>query len=261
MSQLLNNALEEGQGRVWSLGLPLVPWTEEQVVDSVESLIRGREPSFFITANLNYAMLTMRSHELAAVNGRAAFLVADGMPLLWCARRRGISIPQRIAGSDLIYSLARMACDRGYRIFLLGASPGVAVQAASSLMNRYPGLQIAGVESPGPDDLCGIRNTQLVERIRQAQPDLLLVALGQPKGELWIDRNCQALAVPVSVQVGASFDFIAGTLRRAPGWIQRSGLEWLHRLWQEPRRLTRRYLENGVFLLRNWFRQAGRDLL
>jgi N-acetylglucosaminyldiphosphoundecaprenol N-acetyl-beta-D-mannosaminyltransferase len=238
---------------IWALGLPLAPLTPAQVLQLLDSLMQARTPSYFITANLNYAMLSSRNEDLQEINRQATFLLADGMPLVWVARWRGTPLPERVAGSDLIFELARLAAEHGRRVFLLGAGRGVGRQAAESLIARYPGLQIVGIESPDMQNLSDSEHAELISRIREAQPDLLLVAFGQPKGERWIHANYQALGVPVSVQVGASLDFAAGLVRRAPVWMQRLGLEWVFRLALEPRRLTRRYLENGLFFLGQLF--------
>jgi N-acetylglucosaminyldiphosphoundecaprenol N-acetyl-beta-D-mannosaminyltransferase len=125
----------------------------------------------------------------------------------------------------------------------------VALQAAANLEARFPPLQVVGVESPDLGALSGAEHEALLDRIRAARPDILFVALGQPKGERWIFAHFQSLGVPVSVQVGASLDFVAGRVNRAPRVLQRTGLEWVYRLALEPRRLTPRYLDNGLFFL------------
>ncbi len=243
--------------RVW--GVPLQPLTFEQTVDVVDAWIGSqRKPSYFITANLNYVMLSHQHAELAEVNRHAAFLVADGMPLVWYSRLLGRPLPQRVAGSDLIYALCRRASRRGYRVFFLGGLPEVAEAAASRLVRMYPGLQLAGVESPPFRPLSDRETEALCRRVREAGTDLLFVAFGQPKGELWIHRNLHRLGVPMSVQLGASFDFVAGRVRRAPRWMQRSGLEWLHRVASDPRRLGPRMARNLAFLLRMLLRDAVR---
>jgi N-acetylglucosaminyldiphosphoundecaprenol N-acetyl-beta-D-mannosaminyltransferase len=219
-----------------------------QTVDMVDRLIERGEPSFFITANLQYAMLSDGDPRLAEVNRRAAFLVADGMPMVWYSRLTGRPLPERVAGADLIYLLAGRAARRGHRVFFLGGKPGVAAAAATALSWRYPGLQVAGVEAPELEALSAEEHERLVERIRAARADLLLVAFGQPKGELWLAQNYRALGVPVSVQVGATFDFVAGHTARAPRWMQAVGLEWLHRMGSDPKRLGPRYAKNAWFL-------------
>ncbi|MHC4402037.1 MAG: WecB/TagA/CpsF family glycosyltransferase [Planctomycetota bacterium] len=235
--------------RVTVWGLPLARLTYRQTLDEVDCLIRRGEPAFFITANLNYAMLARRDERMRSVNDRAAFLLADGMPLVWYSRLLGKPLPERVAGADLISMLAERAAERAYRVFLLGGAGDVAEQVAGTFGRRYPGVRIVGVEAPMIDDLSEQQHEGLIARIRQARPDLLLVAFGQPKGELWLAENYQALGVPACVQLGASFDFVVGRTSRAPRWMQRTGLEWLHRIGCEPRRMIPRYLRNAAFLV------------
>jgi len=242
--------------RLW--GLPLLPAMFEEAVDEVERLIKARQPAYFITANAHYAMLTERDPRLAEVNRDAAFVLADGMPLVWYSRWRRRPLPERVAGSDLIYALCRRAAQRGYRVFFLGGLPGVADEAASRLCRLFPGLAIAGVEVPPFRPLTADEHQRMMERIRTAAPDLLFVALGQPKGEIWLHENYRALGVPACVQLGASFDFVAGRVPRAPRWLQRLGLEWAYRIWREPRRMLPRYAANAWFLARAWWRREPR---
>jgi len=243
------------QENVW--GLSLARLSFQQTVDAVDRLIARRRPSFFITANLHYAMLSDRDPRLQIVNRRAAFLVADGMPMVWYSRLIGRPFPERVAGADLVWHLCGRAALTGHRVFLLGGAPGVAQRAGEVLARRYPGLQIAGTLSPPHRDWTAEDNRAIVGSVQRARPDLLLAALGAPKGELWLEAHCQALGVPACVQVGASLDFVTGRARRAPTWLQRSGLEWLFRVLQEPRRLGPRYLANALFLAK----AIARDVL
>ncbi|MBI1901716.1 MAG: WecB/TagA/CpsF family glycosyltransferase, partial [Planctomycetia bacterium] len=140
------------------------------------------------------------------------------------------------------------AAARGYKVFFLGGALGVADEAASKLCQRCPGLKIAGVESPPFTQPTPEENERLVARVRASGADVLLVALGQPKGEIWLHENCQALGVPACVQLGASLDFVAGRIQRAPRFWQRIGLEWAYRMFREPRRLAPRYFRDALFL-------------
>ena len=247
---------EAGTGRlqkravVWVWGLPLTPLTLVETVEFIGELIQRREPSFFITAPSHYAMLTEQNADLRALNARAAFILADGAPLVWASRWHGSPLPERVAGSDLIFELSAEAAKSGYRLFLLGGAEGVADEAAERLRRRYPGLQVVGTLCPPFRELTAGEWNGLVDRIRATRPDILLVAFGQPKGERWIDKHLADLGVPVSVQLGASLDFAAGRVRRAPRWMQKTGLEWAFRLWLEPGRLFKRYASNAWFILR-----------
>lgn len=233
---------------VWGLSLTRI--TTDGLVDLVDRLIEIGRPSFFITANLHYARLAAQNSRLAEVNRRAAFLVADGMPLVWYSRWAGCPLPQRVTGADSIYRLCQRAAERGHRVFLLGGEGDVAQRAAENLRQLWPELEIVGIESPMLSELTADEHAALVRRINAAKPDLLFAALGQPKGELWLADNLDALGVPACVQIGATFDFVAGRVSRAPGWMQRTGAEWLYRIGQEPRRMVPRYFGDGVFLLK-----------
>jgi N-acetylglucosaminyldiphosphoundecaprenol N-acetyl-beta-D-mannosaminyltransferase len=239
---------------VW--GVPLAVMTLSDVLYHIDQLVARGTPSYFITANLNYAMLTARHAELQEVNRQAAFIACDGMPIVWWSAFAGRRLPERIAGSELIYALSHWASRKDYSIFFLGGAPGIAQATADRLSALYPGLRVAGVAAPPYRPLTDAEEASLVQQIRDSRPTLLYAALGQPKGELWLAHNVERLQVPVSVQLGASFDFVAGNVPRAPRWLQRSGLEWAYRLVQEPQRLASRYTHNALFLMR----MIGRDL-
>jgi N-acetylglucosaminyldiphosphoundecaprenol N-acetyl-beta-D-mannosaminyltransferase len=240
--------------RVW--GLPLAPVTFDQTLALVDALIAEGKPRYFITANLHYAMLTAGDPRLPPVNGRAAFVLADGMPLVWASRWREAQLPERVAGSDLVPALCARAAERGYRVFFLGGAPGIGDEAARRMRERFPAIQIVGVEAPPYRALSAEEEAQLRERIRAARPHLLFVAFGQPKGELWLAEHGESLGVPAAVQIGASLDFLAGKVQRSPRWIQRLGFEWAYRLSREPLRLASRYGRNGLFALRMLARDA-----
>lgn len=242
--------------RVW--GLPMAPLTRAGAAEAVAGLIEARRPSYFITANAHYAMVSHGDPALRRINEEAAFLLADGAPLVWASRWRREPLPERVAGSDLIYDLCEQAARLGHRTFFLGGPPGVAAAAADRLRLRYPALVVAGVECPPFRPLADPERAELIGRIRDARPDLLFVAFGQPKGERWIREHLDELGVPACVQVGASFEFVAGRVRRAPRWVQRVGLEWAWRIGTDPMRLGPRYARNAAFLLRMVLADLGR---
>jgi N-acetylglucosaminyldiphosphoundecaprenol N-acetyl-beta-D-mannosaminyltransferase len=243
-------SLDKTAEPVWVWGLPLAPVRRAEAVEAVSELVRAGRPSYFITASTHYAMLSAEVAGLRAVNSGAAFLVADGAPLVWGSRLNGVPLPERVAGSDLIYDICERAALEGFRVFLLGAAPGVAERAAARLTERYPALVIAGTECPPFRELSPEEHEALVSRIKAARPDVLFVAFGQPKGEFWVAENLEALGVPVCVQIGASLDFVSGRVRRAPRAFQKLGLEWAFRMALEPQRLFPRYARNGVFVAR-----------
>ena len=231
-------------------GLPLAVVTGDETLVAIANKIASGEPGYFITANLHYARLTSLHEDLPSLNSAADFVVADGMPLVWYSHWCGTPLPERVTGSDMIYRISEQAAELGHQIFFLGGAPGVADEAASKLCELNPNLQIAGVETPPFRPLSEEENTQLIGRIRDANTDILFVALGQPKGERWIADNLQELAIPVCVQLGASFDFVAGRIKRAPKFYQRTGLEWAYRLFKEPKRMFPRYGGDAWFLLK-----------
>jgi N-acetylglucosaminyldiphosphoundecaprenol N-acetyl-beta-D-mannosaminyltransferase len=240
--------------RVW--GIPLARRTMAEVVTTIGELIAAGRPAYFITANTHYAM-THAYPDLAAINAGAAFILADGAPLVWAWRWRGSPLPERVAGSELIFVLSAAAARNGYRLFLLGGAEDVAAEAARRLAALYPGLQVVGTACPPFREWTPAEEADLIACIRAARPDLLLTAFTMPKGERWLAAHAAALRVPVVVNVGAAIDFAAGRVRRAPRWMQRSGLEWAFRLGREPRRLFGRYARNVWFIARMVARDLG----
>jgi N-acetylglucosaminyldiphosphoundecaprenol N-acetyl-beta-D-mannosaminyltransferase len=235
--------------QVWVWGVPFAPLKLQEAIDAVSALINRAEPSFFITANTHYVMLSREIPHLREINQRAAFIVADGAPLVWAARRFAVPLPERVAGSDMIYGLCEMAGREGYRVFIAGGASGVADLAARRLRERYPRLQVVGTASPSFREFSDNDLVQLKTQLAAVQPHLLIVAATMPLGEQWLARYLSELRVPVGVNLGAAIDFAAGRVNRAPKWMQRSGLEWAFRLMQEPRRLFSRYARNALFLL------------
>src|SRR5262249_20674738 len=242
---------------VWVWGLPLARLTMAEVVTAVGERIAAGRPAYFITANTHYAMLTGEHPDLPAINARADFILADGAPLVWASRRTGAPLPERVAGSDLIFELSAAAARQGHRLFLVGGGAGVAEEAARRLVARYPGLQVVGTACPPFREWTPEEEADLIAGIRAARPDPLLTAFTMPKGERWLAATVAVLGAPVAVNVGAASDFAAGRVRRAPRWMQRSGLEWAFRLGREPRRLFGRYARNAWFIARMVARDLG----
>lgn len=218
------------------LGVRVDDATYDLVLEQVDAFVARGSPHQIVT--LNPEMLVCAHDDVAfrqVLNG-GDLNVADGVGVMLAARVLGHRLSQRVTGSDGIYRLAAHCAGRGYRLYLLGGEPGVAEQAAGRLAAAYPGLQIAGTYagSPRPKD-----EDDVVARVRAAAPHLLLVAYGVPAEEQWIARNRRRLGVPVMIGVGGAFDFVAGVTRRAPAWMRRAGLEWLHRLLHQPWRWRR----------------------
>ncbi|HEV2393477.1 MAG TPA: WecB/TagA/CpsF family glycosyltransferase [Verrucomicrobiae bacterium] len=242
------------------LGIPFHHVTVQQAIERVDQMIASREPHYLVTPNVDFLVQARRDIELRRILCEAHLVVCDGTPLVWASRLLGNRLPERVAGADLVPLLIEMAAQKGHRIFLLGASDDSLAQAVENLRSQYPDLLIAGQYSPPFNRLLEMDHEQIRARIIKAQPDLLLVSLGCPKQEKWIAMHYRALGVPVTAGVGATIDFLAGKVRRAPRWMQRSGAEWLFRLAQEPGRLCRRYIKdlwvfNWSILAQWWFLQ------
>lgn len=189
-----------------------------------------------ITVNPEFVMAAQRNPAFRQAINAAALVVADGIGVVWATRYLKAPTPERITGVDTLMALARRCAASGYRLYLLGAAPGVAEEAATRLQNLASDLQIAGTYagSPAPAE-----EEAIIERIRTAQADVLCVAYGAPAQDLWIARNLARLPVALAVGVGGAYDFISGRQRRAPRFMQRLGLEWLYRLYREPWRWRR----------------------
>lgn len=236
------------QSFVWDVGFDRL--TMSQSVSWVERLVDRREPSYAITANLNYVMLHHQLPELVRVTRQADLILADGHPIVWWSRRGTTPLPERVAGSELIHHLAALAARRNWGIYFLGGIDGVAQRCADRLAEAHPGMRIAGVESPPFRTLTPEERDAQRQRIQLARPEILLVAFGQPKGELWIHEHYRDYGVPVSIQLGASFDFVSGNAKRAPKFLQRWGMEWAYRMMGDPKRLIPRYAANARFLMK-----------
>jgi N-acetylglucosaminyldiphosphoundecaprenol N-acetyl-beta-D-mannosaminyltransferase len=213
--------------------------TFEGALDAVEGLV-GRGGAVF-TPNVDHVVTADKNEEFRAAYEVSDVSVADGQWVVWAAKVLGTPLPAKISGSDLTWPLAKRAGLKGHSMYLLGGADGAA-EAAAKRLTEECGVRIAGVDSPRID--LTKPDPVLIERIQKAKPDYVLVALGSPKQELWIHRNREALRPAVLLGIGATLDFLAGQIKRAPGWISRAGLEWVFRLALEPRRLAKRYLVN-----------------
>jgi N-acetylglucosaminyldiphosphoundecaprenol N-acetyl-beta-D-mannosaminyltransferase len=214
-----------------------------EALTGIEQFIQERGLHQVCVVNVWSTVLMQKDPEFLAVNNSAALSVADGMPLTWVSRWFGPPIPERISGSDLFHACNTLAAEKGYRVFLLGATPETLEVLSDKLRAAYPGLCIAGTYAPPfSQSFSEEENHKILNAVNTARPDLLWVGLSAPKQEKWIWDNKDSLNVPVAVGVGAVFDFFAGNIKRAPVWMQKIGIEWLHRLTHEPARLWKRYL-------------------
>jgi N-acetylglucosaminyldiphosphoundecaprenol N-acetyl-beta-D-mannosaminyltransferase len=215
----------------------------DESIDCIEQLVQKKCGACVFTPNVDHVMLARNNIRLRRAYADASLALADGMPLLWAARVLGTPLPARVSGSDLVWPLMDRAARRGFGVYLLGGAPGSAEQAAAALVARLPDIRVVGIDAPDIDvDMPDIAAQPILDRIAAAHPDIVLVGLGAPKQEIWIHEHLEALRPAVAVAVGATIDFVAGKVPRAPRWMSRVGAEWLYRLAREPRRLAHRYL-------------------
>jgi N-acetylglucosaminyldiphosphoundecaprenol N-acetyl-beta-D-mannosaminyltransferase len=218
------------------LGVRVDALTYDGLLAAIGRFIAEGGPHQIATLNPEFVMETQRNPAFRDVLEEADLCMADGVGLLWAARRQGTPLPERVTGSDGVPLIAQRAEERGWRVFFLGAAPGVAERTAQILAERSPGLQVAGTHAGAPGDC---EAPEIIALVRSSAPDILFVAFGAPQQDLWIARHRDALGVPVMMGVGGAFDHITGVRRRAPGWVQRLSLEWLFRLVTQPWRWRR----------------------
>jgi N-acetylglucosaminyldiphosphoundecaprenol N-acetyl-beta-D-mannosaminyltransferase len=238
------------------LGVHVDDVTYDELMLQVDAYVSSRRPHQIVTLNAEMLVAAHEDPALGQILNAANLNVADSVGVMLAARLLGLRLRERVTGSDGIYRLATHCAQRGYRPFFLGAAPGVADVVAERLVAANPGLEVAGAYagSPSPKD-----EDDIIDRVRATAPDLLFVAYGVPVEEKWIARNQERLGVPVMVGVGGSFDFVAGLTKRAPLWMRRMGLEWLHRLIHEPWR-WRRQLALPRFVLLVLRQKMGRRM-
>lgn len=241
-------------------GMPLASIDTRQLLDHLFESLASGQGGWLITANLDFLRRHVKDPAARDIYASADLRVADGMPLVWAARLRGTPLPERVAGSSLVTPLCMRAAAEGRRVYLLGGDPTASQLAADKLLAACPGLQLAGVSSPWvsaeptPAEL-----EEMASALLAARPDLVLVAFGSPKQERVIHKLRHHLPQAWWIGIGISLSFIAGHVRRAPPLVQALGLEWVHRLVQEPRRLFRRYVVEDLPFAVELFGRAALD--
>ncbi len=217
------------------LGVRINAMSKHDAIEALTAMISG-DRNMVAPVNPEMIIAARNNPAFRDTLNRTSLNLPDGVGVKIAARLYGHTRVERVAGIDTIEYLAQLAANNRFSIFLLGAAPGIAEQAGQQLQKRYPGLQIAGTHagSPHPDE-----ETEICQRIIASRAEILLVAYGAPKQELWLSRNLHKLPVRIAMCVGGSFDFLAGATSRAPQWMQHLGIEWLYRLIQEPRRWRR----------------------
>lgn len=225
--------------------------TMDEAVDAIDQIVQNRKPSYVVTPNVDIIIKMEADTKLQEIFENAALALTDGEPLLWIAKWYGTPVKEKVSGSDLFPRVCQLAAEKGYRIFLCGAAEGIAAKAAKNLTDRFPSLQVAGTYSPpygfekDPEKV-----EKVVSIIKEAAPDILIFGLGTPKQELFTYQHYVQMRVPITLCLGASIDFEAGNVKRAPRWMSDHGLEWLFRITQDPKRMFKRYIIDDTKILK-----------
>lgn len=239
-----------GHNPVSLLGMRVDRVTMDDALVLIERYITERTPHHILTADASMVVTASEDAEFAAIAAKADLVTPDGAGILWATKRQGNPVVSKVSGVVLAEKCVALSQTKGWRIFFFGAAPGIAEEARARMMARYPDAQIVGYRDGffKPED-----EADVVEQIRAARPDILLAALGIPKQEKFIDRNRAALGIPVMIGVGGTFDVFSGSVKRAPVWMQNAGLEWLHRLAANPKKISK------VAMLPNFVLMVLRD--
>lgn len=224
--------------------------TMAETLNEIEKLIQKKNCSYVVTPNVDHIVRLEKDEELQKVYKNASLILTDGKPLIWISKWYKTPIKEKISGSDLFPRVCQLAANKNYTMYLLGAAEGVADTAARNLMKKYPGLNIVGTYSP---PFGFEKNEQEMNKIKtqiqDVHPYILIVGLGCPKQEKFMYYHCKELGVPISFGLGASIDFEAGNIKRAPKWMSNHGLEWLYRFSKEPKRLFKRYFVDDLKII------------
>ncbi|MDE8313822.1 WecB/TagA/CpsF family glycosyltransferase [Erysipelothrix rhusiopathiae] len=215
----------------------------EETVSKVEEIIDFRIPTQHVVINASKVNLMNKDESLTEIVNSCPIINADGASILWAAKKLDVDLKERVTGIDLFEELLKLANTKKLRIYLFGATEEVVVDVKQIIMQKYPNITISGYRNGYFDEADEL---EIVSDIKQSNSDMLFVAFSSPKKEFWINKYLNDLNVPFCMGVGGSFDVIAGITKRAPIWMQNSGLEWFYRFIQEPTRLFKRYIVGNV---------------
>jgi N-acetylglucosaminyldiphosphoundecaprenol N-acetyl-beta-D-mannosaminyltransferase len=233
--------------RVTLMGCDIDNLTMEETLRTIEGFIASGKPHQHVVVNVDKLVKANRDPELRQIINDCALVNVDGMPVVWASRLLGKPLKERVAGVDLFEALMRRAGDKGWRVFLFGAREEIVSQVAATYQRKYPDLVLAGYRNGYWQG--EVEEAQVVAQIRDAHPDLLFVAISSPNIEQFLGRYQAEMKIPFAMGVGGTFDVAIGHVKRAPLWMQKSGLEWFYRFLQEPRRMFRRYfIEDMAFV-------------
>lgn len=224
--------------------------TMDEALTEIDNLICQRQKSYVVTPNLDHIIVIEEDSVFKEVYDNASLVLTDGVPLLWIAKYYGTPLKEKVSGSDIFPKMCELSSKKGYKVYILGAKEGVADKAACRLMDKYPGLQVVGTYSPP----IGFEENEtmvddIINMINETNADILAVALGSPKGEKFIYKVKDRICVSLSISIGATIDFEAGRVKRAPRWMSNIGLEWLYRVFQDPVRLSKRYWKDARMII------------
>lgn len=224
--------------------------TLQEAVDMIFQMLQREKPSYVMPINVDVVMKMEQDLFLRQIADEADMVLVDGTPLVWIAKYHKHPVKEKVSGSDLVPALCAKAAEQGRSLFILGGKDGIAEQAKAKLEAQYPGIRVVGTYAPPlgfEEDEAELEKTNAV--IRAANPDLLIACLGCPKQEKFIYGNKDQYGAKVSVCAGATVDFLAGNVKRAPRWMSNHGLEWFYRFTQEPKRLFKRYFIDDMKIL------------
>jgi len=231
------------------LGVKLSVINMTSAIELADRWIAQGHPGYICVTGVHGVMEAQKDFHLCNILNDAVMNTPDGMPMSWVGHMQGFAGMDRVYGPDFMLSMCERSLDRGYRHFLYGARPGVAEELKHALQARYPELQIVGTCTPPFGPLNADEEQALICQLREVKPHILWVGLSTPKQEHFMARYVDRLNVPLLVGVGAAFDFHTGRIRDCPDWIKRSGLQWVHRMIQDPVRLGSRYLRSNPFFI------------
>lgn len=244
------------QRDVWCvMGLPFDATTEEATYHHLLNCIETRQRCFLTTPNLNFVVAAQSDPAFRKTVIDSDWVIADGMPIIWAAKALGIPLTERVAGSSVFDRLRNeyRQHDRPLRVVFFGGPDGVAAEAFKKIATDDSAMEVVGFYSPGFGTIEQMSPQHVIDEINESEPDIVLVALGAKRGQQWINYNQHRLTVPVISHLGAVVNFVAGTVARAPDWMQRTGLEWVWRIWEE-RSLFKRYWSDGLAFLEMYLR-------
>ena len=229
--------------------------TMPETIATINQMIEAKKKSYVVAINVDVVMKIEEDSYLKKIVDNADMVLVDGKPLVWISKMHGRPLKAKISGSDLVPLLCEVAAERGYKIFIIGGKEGIAKQAKQKLETKHPGIKIVGTYAPPFGfEKNEVELSKINHMISEVQPDLLIACFGCPKQEKWIYENIGKYDAKVSVCAGATVDFLAGNVKRAPRWMSDCGLEWFYRFLQEPKRMFKRYFIDDVKIIKLIFK-------